>query len=150
MFFDIPPNLAGVVFQLPPHGVKGITNRHIRIFMGLVIFGRPADYQLAPGDGDIQPDAIKITLVMALMQCLDDHPAAHDMLIKLIQLLCPRPNIRFQSIGLFDMPKTDLKRYLHLTFSLELVCPSELWRSYEMVFTHLVGSRQPGIRVFPV
>jgi hypothetical protein len=113
MGFDVLAAFSGSILQLAAYGIKGVTNGHIDILMGMMLTGFTTGDQLFSRYRDIDAYMIQVTLLVVLMMRLNHDTAAHDLIVKLVELFCLFPNIRLHLRGGIHMAKGDLKWQLH-------------------------------------
>ena len=99
MDFDLVPLFSGMIFQQTTHGIEGITNSHIDIFMGMILMRFATDYQLFPRYRNIDAYMKQIALMMVFMVRFNDHTATHDVVMNLVKLFCLLPDVGFHLLG---------------------------------------------------
>ena len=112
--FDVPLPPTNEILKLAAARIEGIVQRHLYILV--TAGGRRI---AANGDigsvrnGQMQPDAVGVTLVMAMLRLADHDARRGDSVIELLKLARGLSHVRLDQIGMVDMLEYDLKGDLH-------------------------------------
>ena len=99
---------TGMVLQLPLHGVEGIANHYIDIFMGMIVVVFLGHDQFLTRGLQVDAKMIQFSFLLMPMGGFNYHPAAHDVIMKLLQFGGFITNTAFQGWGRLHMPKGNL------------------------------------------
>jgi hypothetical protein len=108
MSLDLAPLFPGMVLQFPADRVKGIAQRDVGIFMGMMFFGPTLHHQFTARHGYIDPDVKQVALMVMTMRRFYHHAAGHDPVMKLIELGGFLANIRLECFGMKIIAKRNL------------------------------------------
>jgi hypothetical protein len=96
VLLDLAARLARVVFELARRGIEGVPQRHIGIFVRLVLRARAADVNLASRNPQLDADGVALALVVMPVWRLDHHLATDDAVEIALELfrLLPRLGLK--------------------------------------------------------
>jgi len=105
--------LAREAFQLAPGGIEGVADRHVDIFMGVILVLVATHHHLPGGDGEIDVNLIELAFVVVLVGCLHRYLTRHNVAETMVQLVH-----FFTDDGLYGrrrghVTEGDLERQLH-------------------------------------
>ena len=107
---DVAASLAGAIFEPAPRRVKGVTNRDMCVFVGVISTALAADSNFAARQLEIDAYRERFALVMMPVLALDCHVAGSDSVIELIKFPGALHDARFQRRRCFHVPKRNLQR----------------------------------------
>lgn len=115
MCLDVTTHFPGVVFQPSADGTEGISDGHVSIFVGVILFRVSVHYELFAGDFKSDHDFKDSSLAsVAVGKCKRDM-AAGDAIAIAFQCLHMLADIGFHRVGPFETSKCDFQRNLHDT-----------------------------------
>jgi hypothetical protein len=110
----LPALLAHEILKLAARGLERVTDRHVGILVGA------SDIRIAVDDdvgrtrhGEVDPHAIGIALVMAMLGTPDDDTCRGDATVELLELLGFLPDPGFDRIRMSNVLERDVQRNLH-------------------------------------
>ncbi len=104
----LSPTAVATVFQLPRDSIEGIANCNVDVLVRLM-FGRiPAGDEFGVRNFYIYANMVQIALLMVLVMRLDDDPATHDFLAKLLKFPGSLTDFGFDEFRRLDVTKYDL------------------------------------------
>ncbi len=106
--FHLIPAAAGVILQFAAGAVKGVTDRDMDVFVGMVQITLAADDDLIFRYRDVEAYVIEFALVVMVMPGLDDDPAAHYVVAELVEPFGPFTDVGFNGIGGFHVAQCNL------------------------------------------
>jgi hypothetical protein len=111
--FHLSALAPGKVLEATLQRGERIANRDIDVFV-CVVLGRfaPGD-QLTAGKTKVDTHVIQVSLAVPPLAPFDQDPAAHDIGIELLQLLCVPAYIGLHRVGMLETTKYYLQRLFH-------------------------------------
>ena len=92
---DVPSVFPFIVFKLPLHRTKGITDGDIRIFMSVSFTMRTLRDEMGSRRGYLDANSINMTLATVFVRKFDDHPTVNDVGAEFLKALRQLPYTGF-------------------------------------------------------
>jgi hypothetical protein len=131
--FDVSLTPTNEILKLATRRIERIVQRHVYILVATGGRRIAADRDIgAVRNGQMQPHAVGVALVMAMLWLSDHDTRRGDAVIELLKLACSLSRMSLDCIGMVDMLECDLKWDLHLvgsTFSNQTRVTSKACRS---------------------
>lgn len=96
-----------IIFQLSRRGSKSVAKRDINILVFLFIVVVTTHHNLLVRNRDIDPDLIKVTVMLVMVLRLDRNSAADDVMAMLFQFCGLLSDTGFNRIGMLDAMESD-------------------------------------------
>lgn len=121
-FFVLPLPLADNVLNLAARGSEGIRDCDVYVFVAAGST-RVAAYQdvIDARNGDVQADAVLISMSVAMLRAANNNPSGRDAIIKLFEFFRLVANALCDVVYGFDVLECNLEGHLHVLFSLKNV-----------------------------
>jgi hypothetical protein len=109
VMFNLPPLDSAVFFKLSTRGLEGVPQGHVDILMRLLVMMIAAYNDMLIGYSDVEPNLIKVPMVLVMMFGLDRNSAAGDVVAMLFKLGRFLTNPCFDCIRMGNPAKGDFK-----------------------------------------
>jgi hypothetical protein len=93
--------------------VEGRIDRRMKVLIGAGGIGDARRHDLAPGHGDVDPNAVVLAVVRVAMRQLERDSAGHDARVEPVELCCSVAHVLLDGVRMVDPMECDLERKLH-------------------------------------
>lgn len=102
------------MLELANHGVEGIANGDVEIFVRMVCRVLSVDDELVAGHVDMDAHAIQFAFFMMIMRRFHHHVASGDVLVESVEPAGSFANFCLDGVGVRDSSKRDLQFCAHI------------------------------------